>query len=140
MPIVISFWGYIQTIYRYYLVSRHVESRIGFAMSGEAAILRKNQNASEGSGTVAVPTVDKRRVIPIDAGCKQRNKKIQIQEQNTFQKISEIVDQSEGQGDIPRCLHHGPTWMELVTDQSGIAMSSKPALKQDNCADTQEGG
>jgi len=87
MPMIIKLFAYIQTIYGYHLVFRHVESQIGPPMSGEAATLRKNQNASEGSGMVTAPTVDKRRVIPIDTGCEQRNKKIHIQDQNTFQKF-----------------------------------------------------
>lgn len=80
----------MQTIYWYYPVWRHVENQIGLAMSQEAAILRKDQNGSEGPGTPIAPTIDKRRVIPIDARCEQGNKKIQIQEQNTFRRISRI--------------------------------------------------
>jgi hypothetical protein len=99
----------MQMIYGYYPVSCHVESQIGLAMSGEAATLRKIQDVSEGSGTDTAPTIDQRRVIPIDTGCEQGNKEVHIQEQNTFKEFSELVDQSEGQGYIPRCLHHGPT-------------------------------
>jgi hypothetical protein len=78
-------------------------------MSGETVTLRKIQDVSERSGTATAPTIDKRRVIPIDTGCEQGNKKVHIQEQNTFKEFPESVDQCEGQGDIPRCLHHGPT-------------------------------
>ena len=56
-------------------------------MSREAATLPKIQNASEGSGTATAPTIDKGRVIAIDAGCEQGNKKIHIQEQNTFKEL-----------------------------------------------------
>ena len=74
----------MQTVYGLYPVLCHVESQIGFAISGQAVILWENQNVTEGSSKATVPTIDKRRVIPIDAGCEQGDKKIHVQAQNTF--------------------------------------------------------